>query len=538
MKTSWIKRACCLAVLGMSLTACDKDSVLSEQETVVPGGEKIPKGYFQATFFPQPEGKETASRKPVQGTSTQIQSLICLIYQKQTDGTYTFYKEEKVVEYTGNVGNVTPQTYEWPLKHALQFTLPDGDYKAVFAGNVQKELFPEKNSNQAYPDGNELLTSYHAGFGDARIHMPEVGPKGFNAYNQFYLCVVDFNQHNPKPNVLLQRVVSKSVYGRSMIDANEALTGLVRHLVDQVRANDLTTEVVRALLHSSLLEVLKPLEGLTGIVTGVVDRLVNLLLGDVLKFLDELLFRKVLEALQTSLFGTAGVNESGLAQLGFLLNPLTTVNTLDLTYESMPRSIDFNRTCRSFYPKTTWKALPTEEVNNQRTCSVISLCGDAKLAEINVDKNLSEWQQLAPLLQGVDDKVLNGLLVNIHVPLAYAQQSNLQYTTGYELLNLTLSNFEPEPNKEPVDLKIKLSEVVDIGVLVNRLLGDNLITGIIGGVTDHLVQPLVDALGKVVIKGLDITLPGLNLSNIIVNGSWDATHVSDGTIAPSETGSK
>ena len=126
----------------------------------------------------------------------------------------------------------------------------------------------------------------------------------------------------------------------------------------------------------------------------------------------------MLEALQTSLFGTAGVNESGTGSVGVLLNPWTTVSTLDLTYESMPRSIDFNRTCRSFYPKTTWKALPTEKVNNQRTCSVISLCGDAKLAEINVDKNLSEWQQLATSLEGVDDKVLNGLLVNIHVPLA------------------------------------------------------------------------------------------------------------------------
>ena len=72
-------------------------------------------------------------------------------------------------------------------------------------------------------------------------------------------------------------------------------------------------------------------------------------------------------------------------------------------------------------------------------------------------------------------------------------------------------------------------------VSIHWLMGYNILSGIVGGLTNQLLQPLLDALNNVVIKPLNIRLPGLNLNNIQLEGSWDATYVSDGTIAPSVT---
>lgn len=106
------------------------------------------------------------------------------------------------MKYEGTVGNITPQIYEWPLKQEINFELPNGDYKAVFVGNADKNLFINQQDN-------EILTEYNGNFASARINMPEMGPKGFNQYNMFYLCTVDFSPANPSPNVLMQRAVAK-----------------------------------------------------------------------------------------------------------------------------------------------------------------------------------------------------------------------------------------------------------------------------------------------------------------------------------------
>ena len=138
-------------------------------------------------------------------------------------------------------------------------------------------------------------------------------------------------------------------------------------------------------------------------------------------------------------------------------------------------------------------------------------------------------------MEKLDEQALNGLLVDIHKPLGYQMQSNLQYSTTFELLNLTLSDFSEEPTGKPLELNIKLNDIVNLEEVVKQLLGDNILSGIVGGLTNQLLQPLLNALNNVVIKPLNIRLPGLNLNNIQLEGSWDATYVSDGTIAPSVT---
>ena len=204
--------------------------------------------------------------------------------------------------------NITPQTYQWPLQQSVSFTLPKGDYKAVFVGNVDKNLFAEQNDNA-------ILTDYQGDMANARINMPEKGPLGFNQYNMYYLCVVDFSQANPSPNVLMQRIMANNVYGRNMVDTqNEkdvVISMLVNNLVKEIRQNDLTTDVVKALLHSSLLNALSKatdLDAIAGGLTHVVDRLVNLLLGDVVEKLNEVLLKEVTKRLSAALEGEAKPN--------------------------------------------------------------------------------------------------------------------------------------------------------------------------------------------------------------------------------------
>lgn len=529
MKTSYIGLIFCAAI---ALSSCDNgtDVLLDEPASNNVKGS-VPEGYFRAAFFPQPAGTAVNSRAAVNGDSEQIQSLICLIYQKQADGTYRYCTEKAVLQYVGNAGNINPQTYRWPLEQEVSFELPNGDYKAVFVGNADKNLFVDQKDN-------EILTAYNGDFASARINMPEKGPQGFNQYNMFYLCTVDFSPANPSPSVLMQRVVANNVYGRDMIDDNKAVSMLVDNIVKQIRENNLTTDVIKGLLRSALLDALTNATGLQVIaenLTTIVDRLVNMILGDVLEKLNEVLLSEVTKRLEAALQGKGGGNNN-LLGLNYILNPWTTAGAVDVTYSSLPRSIDFNRTCQSLYNETTWMNILVAKNNNIGTFAVTSLCGEGKIKEINVNQSSTGYTKLlAPILNNLDNKVLNGLLVNIHVPLGYTQQSNLQYSTTYELVNLTLSDFSEDSTGEPLELNIKLNDIVNIEDLVKQLLGDNILTGIVGGLTNNLLQPLIDALNNVVIKPLDIRLPGLNLNNIVIEGSWDVTRVSDGSIAPSVT---
>ena len=251
--------------------------------------------------------------------------------------------------------------------------------------------------------------------------------------------------------------------------------------------------------------------------------------------LNEQLLKEVTKRLEAALKGEGGAGNS-LLGLNYILNPWTTVNAVDVTYSSLPKSIDFNRICRSYYPETTWKNIPVTKINNLGKLNVLSLCGEGKLTRIDVNRDSEKYKLLlASLLEKLDEQALNGLLVDIHKPLSYQMQSNLQYSTTFELLNLTLSDFSEDHTGEPLELNIVLNDIVNLEEVIKQLLGDNILSGIVGGLTNQLLQPLLDALNNVVIKPLNIRLPGLNLNNIQLEGSWDATYVSDGTIAPSVT---
>ena len=487
-------------------------------------------GHFRATFFAC--NQNPATRAAVSGSSEQIQSLLCILYKKEADALYTFYKDTVVIDYKGTVGTVTPQTYHWPLEAKVTFDLPNGEYKAVFVGNTDPELFPEQ-----YTLGGAslepVLTGYKDGFTSARIHMPQKGPAAFCPYNMFYLATVDFNQNNPNPYVLLQRIVTNNVYSRNAVDTKKSIETLVDNIVSQIRENQLTTDIVRGVLHSNLLYALTNTVGLDlalTTVTAIVDRLVNELLGGVLSKLNDILLSKLLSKLETSLNGQAG-GSGGFDGLGYILNPWTTASNADLVFASMTESVNFNlASCTAYKANVEWNDIPiVKDRYNNGSISVTCLGGTEQISQINVGNNGQYPELLRPILTGLDDKVINGLLVNIHAPLKYTMESNLQYDTDYELLDITLNDHSV--TADTVNVHIPLTDIVDLKALVSSILGDGIISGLVGGVVDGLVSPIEQAL-HITLDFVGVKLPNLGIGNIAIRGTWDATYVSDGTVAP------
>ena len=158
--------------------------------------------------------------------------------------------------------------------------------------------------------------------------------------------------------------------------------------------------------------------------------------------------------------------------------------------------------------------------------------GTEQVSEINVGNN-SKFQnllngELFKIFGKLDEKALNGLLVNIHTPLKYTMEPNLQYSTIYELLDLKLKDNKLD---ETITVSITLKDIVNLEDLVRGILGDGLISGLIGALTDKLIQPILDVL-RGTLEFANIKLPNLGINNIQLNGTWDAIHVSNGTIAP------
>lgn len=505
-----------LLVVAFFITGCDKTNLnmddIRDIETSQTNDGKDD-GYFIATLIPGFTNSDAESRTPIKCESTAIQSLLCIIYQQNSDGQYVYYTEKEVIDFQGSSYSLI----KWPLEQQITFSLPNGNYKAVFVGNIDNDLFEGQNENA-------LLTNYKAAYDEARLNMPENGPAAFNDYNMFYLATADFSNENKNPYIILQRIVTNTIIGRDFVDTNKALKMLVENIVKEIEESQLTTEVVKGLLHSAILDKVSTetgLDTLLGQVTGITDRIVNLILSDIVTYLHNLLLDKVLEQLETALGG-----ESGLVNLGYLLNPWTHAGSLNITFEQLPKSINLDRQSMSYYRNIIRNNISTiHDRNNNAFSSFVALSGTQIISKIEINAD----GLLSPILNKIDEALLNSLLINIEVPLNYTTGSNLQYNTRYELVDLMLKDYSSSEDS-PLKLSIDLSRIIKVREFVEALIGDNIISGLIGALTDDLVQPLINALNAVVLA-LDIKLPGLGIDNIQLSGSWDATYVSDGTIA-------
>lgn len=541
MNINKYKWAACLAMASLVFCGCEKDDALDANgsETVnESSSDTVKDGYFTATLIPG-IGNGMHSRAAIKGTSDRIQTLRFMLFKKGDNGVYTRFTDypeynnnediENVIKYTPNAN----QSTYWPLTQSVQLSLPVGDYKVVFFGNMDKRQFESQGSE-------EIIQLNSGRFEDVRINMPVGGPLAFlptlNSGNEqyqnlFYLATADFNQNNPNPQILLQRLVTQSSFSRDLIDTNQAVKDLVNSVAKQVAEGQLTTDVVKGVLSTKLTEILKGLTIVTAPITTIVDRLVNVLLGDLVTLLNEALLSQISDLLYETLKADTDGNFSSL---NILLNPWAEpVSSVNVIFDYLPQSIGLDRKVYTSLSNKEYKSVSLGSDSNIRQFSLISLGGDMKLNSIMVN----DPGVISGAITNLDGILLDGLLVNITTPIRYQPGNNTSYSTNYDLLRLSLADNTIQG--EGISLNVDLSKVINVGRLTAAIVGDGILAGLLGGVVGDIVQPIVDGLLSEdgLLKDLTVYLPDLAIGNIRASGRWGATHnIYDGTIISTEIG--
>lgn len=547
-----------LLCVSFAFTGCEKEAFVDE--TIENGNgqgaaneTEVPEGYFVANLMPT---TCDFSRALVNGESTAVQSLRFLLFKKQTDDDgqekYVYYKPDNADESFGIVFGATNQgsglvnqKYSWPLagyENRLKVTLPVGDYRVVFLGNMMESQFTgqDENSDIVYLSDGE--------YDNVRINLPSNGPQAFYPMtndivyqNAFYMGAADFNINNPSPKIVLQRLVSQSTFSRDLIDTNDAVGMLVQSIVDQIKDGQLSTDIVKGVLRTKLTKILEPLLGdsLLYPLTTVVDRLVNILLGDLVNALHEAVLEQVTDLVEKEL-----LSEQNSDALYSILNPWSTVGSIDAKV-ALAKSIDLNRRVKSYSDPLSIEKITIKEDNDKApNFTITSLNGPFTLIEAKVHDTKANGlngaiKVLRPAASAIDDALLAGLLINIKTSLAYTQESNQRYTTKYDLLSLKLTDSSPQDEGETINIETALSEVLDAGKLTAAILGDGILSGVLSGLlggVDGLEESLLGPLQSSLLKNLDLRLPNIAIGNISLDGRWDVTRQDDNTIVETEIG--
>lgn len=546
-----------LMCASFAFTGCEKEDLPENGTEQGTGNEtEVPEGYFVANLMPT---TYDLSRALVKGESTAVQSLRFLIFKKEKDDAgnekYMYYEPENADESFGivfeatNQSGLVNQTHIWPLNGSdyngkLTVTLPVGDYRVVFLGNMMTDQFTYKEET------SDIVYIGNGEYDNVRINLPSAGPQAFfyptltggSVYqNAFYMGSADFNINNPSPKIVLQRLLSQSCFSRDLIDTDEAVGMLVQSIVDQIKDGQLSTDIVKGVLRTNLTKILEPLLGdsLLYPLTTVVDRLVNILLGDLVNALHEAVLTQVTDLVENELFA-----ESNKDALYSILNPWSTVGSIDAKV-ALVQSIDLNRRVKSYYnaPLLLEDIPVVEDEKGVPNFTITSLNGPFTLIEANVNDTRANGlnNAIGILRPGVEqtDELLAGLLINIKTSLAYTQESNQRYTTKYDLLNLKLTNSSPEEDGETINVSTALSTVLDSEKLTQAILGDGILSGILSGLVggvDKLVNTILGNGETSLLENLDLRLPNIAIGNISLDGRWDVTRQDDNTIIETEIG--
>lgn len=556
MKMKYNRWLLMLMCASFAFTGCEKEDLPENGTEQGTGNEtEVPEGYFVANLMPT---TYDLSRALVRGESTAIQSLRFLIFKKEADDDgkekYMYYNPNNdasfgIVFEAENRSGLVNQTYTWPLdgrdyNGKLTVTLPVGDYRVVFLGNMMTDQFTrqEETSDIVYIGNGE--------YDNVRINLPSAGPQAFypaltttnDVYqNAFYMGAADFNINKPSPKIVLQRLLSQSCFSRDLIDINEAVGMLVQSIVDQIKDGQLSTDIVKGVLRTNLTKILEPLLGdsLLYPLTTVVDRLVNILLGDLVNALHEAVLTQVTDLVKNELLAESNKSSA----LYSILNPWSPVVGIDAKV-ALAKSIDLNRRVKSYSDPLLIENITVKEDNDKApNFTITSLNGPFTLIEAKVhDTDANGLNNAIGILRpGVEqtDELLAGLLINIKTSLAYTQESNQRYTTKYDLLNLKLTDSSPQDNGKTINVSTALSTVLDSKKLTQAILGDGILSGILSGLVggvDGLVNSLLGPLKTSLLNKLDLRLPNIAIGNISLDGRWDVTRQDDNTIIETEIG--
>jgi len=494
------------------------DAGVNDEDTFTTGS--LPDGFFEVKFFASSSGLQT--KAPVTGLDTRVQHILCLIYKS----TGEFVKQK-------NIWLPSQGTPSWPLP-VIRDTLPDGEYKAVFLGNVSKTLFPYQTSSEPlnYAD---VLTNYTTTYSDARIVLP---PVEFSTNTEYYWANVTFSDAAPNPAVLLQRIIGELRLHRNFVDANDAINQLVQNILIQIDYKNIIKTSLKGVAsdHSDgiLYKLLRPIlvNRLTGLLVAVIDPLVNQLVLDLVDPIANALYDQILEALisqiELALAANATGNEGGLAYLGRILNPWAYGAEAIVTIDNFPKTIGFDLVVNDTYP-TGQKfryGLKTDTggTMNER---YVSIKGFNALYDVKKIDILAQGLVAGLVIDQVigSDLLLPGVFMDITDPIVSAQpKGNLRYKADYSFVDLRLKSYVQQTDgNHNLTLTVKIGDIANI----NNVLAGTIATVkklpvlglVIGLLTDVIVNLILGDILKLTVS-VPLNLPLLGVDNLTLSGSW------------------
>ncbi|MBK5722991.1 hypothetical protein JGH11_19155, partial [Dysgonomonas sp. Marseille-P4677] len=167
-------------------TGCDRqeiDDIIDIPEKGEPTVTQVPDGYFVASFIPSANNGQT--KAAINGFDPRVQHIRYVIYKS----TGEYVKERTILVPSQGIPS-------WPLP-VVTDTLPKGNYRVVFLGNVEKTLFPYATSSspQNYAD---VLTNYQTTYANARIILPLAE---FSGNTEYYWANTTFSDTAPNPSI-------------------------------------------------------------------------------------------------------------------------------------------------------------------------------------------------------------------------------------------------------------------------------------------------------------------------------------------------
>lgn len=521
MKTKLLFFNILLLLLGQ--ISCDRqepEDIFNTPEENNSTEAQLPEGYFEVNFITS--SSDTRAKVPIIGQDTRVQHIQYIIYKESGE-----YVKEKTILLPSQ-GTAT-----WPLP-VIRDTLPKGNYKAVFVGNIEKTLFPYATTGSPV-NYNEIFIDYKTTYSNARISIP---PAEFSENTEYYRDTASFSDTSPNPAILLQRVIGMLRLHRNFVDTNEAVDKLEQNIVTEVGYRDIIKGTLLGVEpdHSDgeLYETLRPVltNRLTGLLTPVVDPLLNQLIVDLAEPVTNTLYNQLLDELthqiELALEANASGNEGGFGYLGRMLNPWAYGAEAIVTLDYFPKSINFDLAVKESYPvdQKFKYSLKTDAggTSSERYIAIKGLNGNYNVTRIDI---LAEDMVSGLVIDQVIDNqlLLPGEFVDITDPVAaLGEKSNRRYRSDYSFVDLYLKSYAQQTDgAHNLTLSTEIGNVANIDNVLNGSINTvkqlPVLGPIIGLLTNSLVN-LILADIKAQTVSAPVNLPLLGMDNMAVSGSW------------------
>ncbi|MBK5722939.1 FimB/Mfa2 family fimbrial subunit [Dysgonomonas sp. Marseille-P4677] len=481
-----------ISVLFILLISCEQqetEDILNIPDKDIPSKAELPDGYFEVNFVTSANDGQT--KAAISGYDTRVQHIKYVIYKSTGE-----YVKEKTI--------LVPSqgTPLWPLA-VVKDTLPKGNYRVVFLGNIEKTFFPyaTSSSSQNYAD---VLVDYQNTYSNGRIILPLAE---FSNNTEYYWANTTFSDTAPNPSILLQRIIGAVKLERVFIDGQDALNMLVNNIVTQIGYKNIIQTTVQAILPGLLRGVIDPL------VIIPIDDLINSLVAALVQPLTDALYEQFLQQLVNQI-GIALLGNSDktalIEYLGVLLNPWNNLNAANavVSINDYPKSIDFDLNVKEFYTGVhTFKyGFNTESINQNRYINLKNFNAVYDVRKINVvGTGLITGVVVDEIIDGF---LLQGAFVDINDPIQITnEKTNRRYQALYSILSLGLEDYTQQTDgNHSLTLSVKIGDIANI---------DDILGGLLGALVGLLLTPL-----KNITVSVPVNLPLLGIDNLTVSGSW------------------